>query len=147
MRHLPDPERQPQFYESVPSKRFFAWIIDSLLIFVMTTLIVVLTGFVGIFIWPLLYLSVGFVYRYVTLARGSATWGMRFAGIELRAQDGTRLDNTLALMHTGGFTLSMAIPILQVASIAMMLTTARGQGLTDSLIGTVALNRRSVQVG
>ena len=146
MRHLPDPDRQPHFYNGVPGKRLVAWIVDSVLIFALCAVIVVLSGFVGLLIWPLLYLTIGFVYRYVTLANGSATWGMRFAGVEMRAQDGSRFDNSLAVMHTAGYSLSMAVPILQVVSIAMMLTTARGQGLTDSLLGTVAMNRRAAQI-
>jgi uncharacterized RDD family membrane protein YckC len=144
MRHLPDPDRQPHFYSGVPAKRFAAWIVDTFLIFALAALIVVLTGFVGLLIWPLLYLAVGFVYRYVTLANGSATWGMRFAGIELRAQDGTRFDTSLAFLHTAGYTISFAVPVLQVISVAMMLTSPRAQGLTDALLGSVAINRRSV---
>lgn len=143
MRHLPDPDRQAHFYSGVPAKRLFAWIVDSLLIFAICAVLVVLTGFVGLFVWPFLYLAAGFVYRFVTLANGSATWGMRFAGIELRAQDGTRFDGGLAFAHTAGYTLSMAVPILQVISIAMMLTTSRAQGLTDAFLGTVAMNRRA----
>jgi hypothetical protein len=35
------------------------------------------------------------------------------------------------------------VPVLQVISIILMLTTAKGQGLSDSLLGTVMLNRRA----
>ena len=37
----------------------------------------------------------------------------------------------------------MAFVILQVISIVMMLTCARGQGLTDAFLGTVAVNRKA----
>lgn len=144
MFHLPDPDRQPEFYASVPAKRFLAWLVDMLIILLLSLLTVVLTAFVGAFVWPLLVLVIGFAYRVVTLANGSATWGMRFAGVELRRSDGTRFDLTMALAHTTGYTVSIAIPILQVISIVMMLTSARGQGLSDAFLGTVALNRRSV---
>ncbi|MCA0870324.1 RDD family protein [Seohaeicola saemankumensis] len=143
MQQLPDPHRQPQFYASVPLKRLIAWIIDSIVILLIALIVVTLTLFVGFFIWPILYLVVGFAYRVVTIANGSATLGMRFAGIELRDAYGARLDLGGALAHTTGYTISLAIPLLQVISVVMMLTGARGQGLTDAFLGTVALNRRA----
>jgi len=144
MSHLPDPYDQPDFYASVPVKRLIAWIIDSVIIVTLSVMVVVLTAFVGLFIWPLLFLVIGFAYRVVTLANGSATFGMIFAGIELRGPDGARFDMPLALAHTAGYTLSFAFVILQVISVVMMLTGARGQGLTDAFLGTVAVNRRAV---
>ena len=143
MDHLPDPYRQPQFYDGVAGKRLIAWLIDSLLILLICAGAVLLTAFVGLLIWPLLYLTLGFAYRVVTLANGSATWGMRFAGVEIRDNRGARLDLAQAFAHTLGYTVSFAVPILQVISVVMMLTGARGQGLTDTMLGTVALNRRS----
>jgi uncharacterized RDD family membrane protein YckC len=68
---------------------------------------------------------------------------MRFAGIELRDLSGRRLNGQQAMLHTLGFTFSVAVPVLQVISIIMMLTTSRGQGLSDALLGTVMLNRRA----
>lgn len=144
MQHLPDPEFQPDFYASVPTKRLFAWVFDSVIIIALSLLAVLFTAFVGAFFWPLLYLVIGFAYRVVTIAGGSATWGMRFAGIELRNAHGERFDFGLALAHTAGYSLSIAVPVLQVISIVMMLTGARGQGLTDAFLGTVAINRRAV---
>lgn len=142
MSPLPDPIGQPQFYESVPTKRFVAWIVDTVITIVMCVVFVLMTAFVGLLIWPLAFLVLGFAYRVVTLANGSATLGMRFAGIEFRAADGSRFDLGLALAHTFGFTVSMSFPILQVVSIVLMLTNERGQGLSDAFLGTVAVNRR-----
>ena len=144
MFHLPDPDRQPQFYAAVPAKRLLAWIVDMMIILILTLLTVLMTAFVGAFIWPLLILVIGFGYRVVTLANGSATWGMRFAGIEMRKADGDRFDMPTAIAHTAGYTISISLPFLQVISIVMMLTSARGQGLSDAFLGTVALNRRSI---
>ena len=64
-------------------------------------------------------------------------------GIELREHSGARLDGGSALLHTVGYTVSMAVPILQIISILLMLTTARGQGLSDHMLGTVMLKRRA----
>ena len=143
MDHLPDPDRQPQFYASVPAKRLVAWVVDTLLIVLISLGVVLATAFVGLLIWPLLYLTIGFAYRVVTLANRSATLGMRFAGIEFRTASGNRFDMGHALLHTTGFTLSVAVPILQMSSVVMMLTGPRAQGLTDLFLGTAALNRRS----
>ncbi|ATG36040.1 MULTISPECIES: RDD family protein [Phaeobacter] len=142
MTALPDPDYQADFYQFVASKRLFAWLIDSVLITLLASVAVVFTAFTGLFIWPLLYLVIGFIYRAVTIAAGSATWGMVIAGIELRDLSGRKLDGQGALLHTAGYSISMAFPVLQVISILMMLMTARGQGLTDAVLGTVMLNRR-----
>ena len=142
-RHLPDPFQQPQFYRAVPMKRLIAWLVDFVIILLLCVLALPFTAFLGLFFWPVMMLTIGFVYRVATIAAGSATWGMRFAGIELRDAHGARLDGGLALAHTAGYTISFAFPILQVISVVMMVTTARGQGLTDAFLGTVALNRRA----
>lgn len=143
MPHLPDPFSQSQFYDYVPTKRLIAWIVDSIVILGLSALTVVLTAFIGAFFWMFLYAAIGFAYRVVTIANGSATWGMRFAGIELRNAWGERLDLGLALAHTAGYTVSLMLPLLQLISIVMMLTSPRKQGLTDAFLGTVALNRRA----
>lgn len=142
MNALPDPDYQAEFYASTASKRLVAWVVDSIIIVGLSILAVLFTAFVGLFIWPLLYLVIGFVYRTVTISNGSATLGMRFAGIELRDLSGRRLDAGQATLHTIGYSVFIAVPVLQVVSIIMMLTTARGQGLSDALLGTVMLNRR-----
>lgn len=138
---LPDPETQPAFYQDVSSKRLLAWVIDSVLIVGLTLLVLPFTAFIGILFFGFLMLMVGFAYRVVTIANGSATLGMRFLGIEFRKSNGDRFDLSMAFLHTLGLTVSFAMPLLQVISIVLMLTTARGQGLSDHLLGTVAINR------
>lgn len=138
---LPDPEFRPEFYADTPLKRLIAWGIDSILIAILTALVVPFTGFTGLFFLPFLYMSVGFVYRWVTLARWSATPGMAFMAIEFRRLNGGHLDGGSAFLHTLGYSLSIGIFLMQLASVGLMLTTARGQGLTDLILGTVAMNR------
>jgi uncharacterized RDD family membrane protein YckC len=144
MFHLPDPDTQSHFYETVPTKRLLAWVVDTVLIVLACVAVLPFTAFTGIFFFPLLILTIGFVYRVVTIATGSATWGMRLFAIELRTAKGERFDLGTAFAHTLGYSISVAIPVLQVISVVLMLTTARGQGLTDHVLGTVALNRRAV---
>ena len=142
MPHLPDPVTQPGFYADTPIKRGFAWLIDAALILALIVPVIVLTFGLGLFILPFLFLVVGFAYRVLTLAGGSATWGMRLMAIEVRNARGERLDLAEAFLHTLGYTISMSIPVIQVVSIVMMFLTERRQGLTDMVLGTVVLNRR-----
>lgn len=139
--HLPDPETQAEFYQDVTFKRLLAWFIDTAVIFVLCVLVLPFTAFTGILFFGLLLIVFGFAYRVVTLATGSATWGMRLMSIELRQSNGARFDLGAAFLHTLGFSVSVAFPILQIISIVLMLTTARKQGLTDHIMGSVAINR------
>src|SRR6056297_687890 len=140
---LPDPDTQPEFYADVPAKRLVAFVVDTLVILVLSLLVVPFTAFTGLFFFPVLMAVIGFAYRVVTIARNSATWGMRLVAIEFRAADGRRFDIGLAFAHTLGLTISFALPLLQVASVVPMLTRPRGEGLSDLVLGTVALNRRA----
>ncbi len=141
MSDLPDPAYQPEFYANVPPKRFFAWVVDTGIILVLTLLALPFTGFLGIFFLPVMYLVLGFAYRVVTLANGSATWGMRLFAIQLRRWDGRKFDLEAAVLHTLGTSISFSIPLVQVVSVVLMLTSSRGQGLTDHVLGTTAMNR------
>ena len=141
--HTPDPRTQHEFYADVPTKRLVAWVVDTILVIVICLLILPFTAFTGLLFFPVLVLLVGFAYRVVTIANGSATWGMRLMAIEFRRLDGARFDLPLAFLHTLGFTISVALPLLQLISVVLMLTTERCQGLSDHVLGTVALNRRA----
>lgn len=140
--HLPDPERQPHFYEGVPVRRLLAWLIDTVIIVALSLVVVLLSGGIAMFFWPLVLLAISFAYRVITLANASATPGMRFCGIELRAGDGTRFGMSLAFAHTAGYTISLAIPVIQGLSVILMAIGPRNQGLSDMVLGTVALNRK-----
>ena len=144
---IPDPHSRPDFYDSVPSKRLIAWIVDIGLTGVLASVISIPFALFGIvLIVPLLFIPViwactGFVYRWMTISSGSATWGMRLMSIELRDRDGGRLDGSTAFLHTAGTYISFAICPLQLVSMASMALTDRGQGLTDMILGTTMLNK------
>lgn len=142
MDHLPDPEYQSAFYSGVTVKRGLAWVVDTLLIALLTFLISLFT-IVGLFMLPLMFLVIGFLYRWMTIAGGSSTWGMRLMNIEFRNAWGERFDSGQAFLHTLGYTLITTTVILQVVSIVLMFISERGQGLHDMVLGTVALNRRA----
>lgn len=139
---LPDPSARADFYDGVPLKRGIAWVLDTVLIFCLSLVMLPLTAFTAVFFLPAFMIFVGFIYRWVTIARGSSTWGMRLVGVELRKMDGSPMDGGAAFMHTLGYCVSFAVFPLQIISVAMMLLTDRKQGLTDHLLGTAALNRR-----
>ena len=141
--HLADPLTQPQFYRDVAAKRFAAWVVDTIIIALVSLLIVPFTAFIALFFFLALMAVTGFVYRVITLATGSATWGMRLMAIEIRDASGAQLDLGQAFLHTVGYTISWAMPLLQLISIVLMATSNRGQGLTDMVMGTAALNRKA----
>ena len=78
---LPDPDYHAEFYRDVPMKRLIAWFIDTVLIALVVLLIVPFTAFVALFFLPMVFLAVSFMYRWVTLTSGSATWWMRLMAI------------------------------------------------------------------
>lgn len=138
---LPDPHTRADFYDGVPTRRLLAWIVDVALIFALCLMILPFTAFTGLLFFPALMLVAGFVYRWLTIAGGSATWGMRVMGIELREADGGRLTGQTAFLHTLAYSIAVAVAPLQLVSVLMMGLGARGQGLGDSLLGTAAINR------
>lgn len=141
--HLPDPALQPEFYRSIPLKRLLAWVVDSLLIGLAGALLIPFTAFTAVFFLPVFYLVVGFLYRAGSIARWSATPGLALMSVELRRADGRDFDGAHAMLHTLGYSLSMAFVLPQVISVVLMLTSGRAQGLTDMILGSAAINRPS----
>lgn len=138
---LPDPHHQSEFYAGVNAKRLLAWCIDMVLIGIVSIVILPFTAFTALFFFPVFFLFVGFLYRWFTLAGGSATWGMRMMAIEFREADGGRLTNGTAFAHTLGYTISVGVAPLQLISVVLMVLTDRNQGLSDLVLGTAAINR------
>lgn len=137
---LPDPDRHAAFYQGTAMRRAGAWIIDTALTAILSALIVPLTAFLALFFLPLIFVVVNAVWRWVFLARASATPGMWVTGIEFRRADGQRFDGMTAFLHTAAFTLSWIFVLPQILSVGLMATTARGQGLTDLVLGTAVIN-------
>ena len=144
MPQLPDPDLLPEFYALVPLKRLMAWVVDGVLIFLLTGVVLIFTALLTVWILPLLYAAVNVAYRTVTLARWSATPGMVLMAVQLRDARGARLDPMLALLHTLAYTAASLLVLPQVASVALMLITPRRQGLGDLLLGTAMINRPAV---
>lgn len=140
----PDPATQSHFYADATMKRAFAWVIDTTVTAFLVALVVPFTGFLALFFLGGLYVAINFLYRWIGLARHSATFGMRLMGVEFRDVQGLRMGAGLALVHTVFYALSVAFVIPQILSILMMGTSVRGQGLTDVVLGTVLINRAAM---
>lgn len=140
---LADPLTQPQFYRDVAVKRLMAWVVDLIIIALISLVIVPFTAFVAAFFFLALMAGVSFVYRVITLTTGSATWGMRLMAIEIRTARGARLDLGHAFLHTLGYTVCWTVAPLQLISMVLMATSKRGQGLTDTVLGSAAMNRKA----
>ena len=141
---FPDPVAQSWFYADVLPKRAMAWVFDSVLIALLVAVVVPLTGFLALFFLGGLYVAISFLYRWIGLARRSATFGMRLMGVEFRDADGLRMTAGLGFAHTLFYALSVAFVVPQVISVLMMVFGKRGQGLSDVVLGTVLVNRHAM---
>lgn len=138
---LPDPDEDPQFYSGVPFKRLIAFFIDFIVVFGLSVAAIFATlGVVGFFFIPAMFL-INIAYRIFFIGKNSATLGMQAAGIEIRNNEGEKLDYEAATWHTGTFILLFMFFITNVINIAMMLLNLRRQGLHDYLLGTAVINR------
>ncbi|MEM8631742.1 MAG: RDD family protein [Pseudomonadota bacterium] len=138
---LPDPDREEEFYADVPTKRLVAWIVDSIVIALLTAILIPFTAFTAFFFLPVFWLAIGLAYRIVTITLNSATPGMQLMSLELRRGNGQRFDFTLAVAHTIIYSFCMAFTLLQIVSIVLMLTGARRQGVPDLVLATAAVNK------
>ena len=146
MSGLPDPERDRQFYEGVPLRRLVAWFVDVAIILLIGVPLAVVFGLLtlgfGFALFPLIVAGVGFLYRTATLAGGSATWGMRFTGIEFRRRDGTPLrPRDRAPAHRALHGLHRASSCCSSSAASPSSAPATGQSLADIVLGTTAINR------
>ena len=138
---LPHPRHHATLFKGVTVARAVAWVIDAGVTMLIAAFIVPLTAFAALLVMPFLLVAINLAYRSATLAQFSATPGMWLCGIEFRSTDGRRLDGFLAVAHTlcTLFTWTTVLP--QIASCALMLMHPQGRGLTDLLLGTVAIRR------
>lgn len=141
---LPHPIREADFYADTALKRGLAWVVDVIAITLISIVLTPLTLFTSLFWFPLFYICVGMAYRTATIARWSGTPGMRLMSVELRDAQGSRLDFASAALHTAGHTLAVVVFPLQLISAALMIGTARGQSLTDLVLGSAAINRAAM---
>ncbi|CAM5371227.1 putative RDD family membrane protein YckC [Aquamicrobium terrae] len=134
-----------RLYSGVRTRRIFAWLIDYLMIGLLTIpfailvfLLGVLTLGLGWMLFSFLVPAVAAIYVWNTLGgRNQATWGMRMMDIRLERLDGTRIDGMTAVVHTVLFW--AANVILTPLVLLVTLFTDRKRTLHDLLLGTVVV--------
>ncbi|MGP2492189.1 RDD family protein [Mesorhizobium sp. PUT5] len=134
-----------RLYSGVRTRRIFAWLIDYLMIGLLTIpfailvfLLGVLTLGLGWMLFSFLVPAVAAIYVWNTLGgRNQATWGMRMMDIRLERLDGTRIDGLTAVVHTVLFW--AANVILTPLVLLVTLFTDRKRTLHDLLLGTVVV--------
>ncbi len=146
-----DRATQPDLFDEILSKRIVAFFIDAILIVLLmvpAALLVLVLGIVTLglawLLFPPLFAIVALGYIALTLGgAGSATPGMRIAGVEMRTWSGQKLFPLLAVMHALIFWFSVGL--LTPFVLLVGLFTERRQLLHDLLLGVVALNAEALR--
>jgi uncharacterized RDD family membrane protein YckC len=141
-----DPHRQPDRFYHVIRRRCVAFIVDAILILLLTAIgfiavavLGVLTLGLGWLLFGLVFPVVGLGYNAVTIGgRNSATIGQRMMGLEVRMWHGGKVSPLIAAFHALLFWFSLAIfcPILLWAFF-----DPSKRCLHDILAGLVVVNR------
>src|SRR5690606_28798704 len=131
---LPEHDRQAGLYPGIQPEGVYAWN-EELSVGVLITGAISLVRIVWLFVFAATWLVVGCCCRPITLTTPSPTWGHRLMGIQFRDSTGRKFDLGTAGLHTLGYLLSMSFLLPQIVSVVLMLTGARGQSLTDVVLG------------
>lgn len=142
---LPDPLRDAQFYAGAGARRLIAFCLDAAAVAALTfaaTLVATLMTFgAALALVAPIWLTVGFLYRWLSLSRWSATPGMRLTGVEARDLRGEPLGGAQAAAHTAGFVAACLFVLPQIVSVALMATRPDGRALHDLAAGVALINR------
>jgi uncharacterized RDD family membrane protein YckC len=144
--HAYDPVKQPQLFDGVIGKRSFAFVVDAIIIALLTLIAYVVVAVLGIITLGLAWLLFGLVFPFVGLGynavtiggKNSATVGQRLMGLEARMWFGGKVTPLIAAFHALLFWFSLVIfcPILLWAFFDQ-----RKRCLHDILAGMVFINR------
>jgi uncharacterized RDD family membrane protein YckC len=143
----PDPLTDQRLYDGVRTRRVLAFLLDVVILAILTFLVGVVVFFLGVvtlglgwLLYAILWPAVALVYCAFTLGGpNSATPGMRAFGLEMRTLDGGRMNPVLAMIHSVLFyaSISLLTPLVLLVS----LIADRKRLLQDLIIGTVVVNR------
>jgi uncharacterized RDD family membrane protein YckC len=144
--HAYDPVQRPQLFAGVIRKRFVAFIVDAIVILVLTSIAYVVIAVLGIVTLGLAWLLLGLVFPAVGLGYNaltiggpnSATIGQKMMGLEVRMWSGGKVSPLIAAFHALLFWFSLVVfcPILLWAFF-----DPRKRCLHDILAGVVVINR------
>ena len=144
--HAYDPVRQPELFDGVIFKRVIAFVIDAIIISLLTVAAYVVVALLGIVTLGLAWLLFGLVFPAVGLGYNaltvggpkSSTIGQRMMGLEVRMWFGGKVTPLIAAFHALLFWFSLVVfcPILLWA-----LFDSRKRCLHDILAGVLFINR------
>ncbi|MGH6865505.1 MAG: RDD family protein [Methyloceanibacter sp.] len=144
--HAYDPLTQPQLFAAVIRKRTVAFLIDAIIILVLTAIAYVVVAVLGVLTLGLAWLLFGLVFPVVGLAYNavtvggpnSATIGQRMMGLTVPMWFGGKVTPLIAAFHALLFWFSLVIfcPILLWAFF-----DSRKRCLHDILAGVLVINR------
>ena len=130
-------------YDGVLTRRVFAFIIDYVLVALLTIPFAIVVFFLGIItlglgwmLFGILFPAVALIYVWNTLGgRNQATVGMRMMGIRLDRLDRRPVDGLLAVVHTVLFWAGNVLltPLILLAALFL----DRKRTVHDLLLGTV----------
>lgn len=145
--HAFNPVTEPQLFQGVIRRRFFAFIVDAIIIAILTTIAYVAVALLGVLTFGLAWLLFGLVFPVVGLGYNaitiggskSATIGQRMMGLTVPMWYGGKVTPLIAAFHALLFWLSLTIfcPIL-----LWCFFDPRKRCLHDILAGIVMINRR-----
>jgi uncharacterized RDD family membrane protein YckC len=142
-----DPLMDSRLYSGVRTQRIFGFLVDVVVLAVLTFLAGVVVFFLGILtlgvgwmLYLILWPAVALIYTAFTLGGpNSATPGMRMFGLEMRMLDGSRMTPVLAALHAVLFYASISLLTPLVLLVALI--SDRKRLLHDIILGTVVVNR------
>ncbi len=135
--------RTPVFdTRGVLGSRFFAYLVDVAVIFLLTIVLGWVIAFLGVvtfgvawLLFPLLA-GTGVIYSAITVGgEAQATIGMRWLGLRVVGQDGGRVDWLIAAVHAVFFYIAVGTFILFVIDIFTGLVRSDRRLLHDVLAG------------
>ncbi|MEL6775420.1 MAG: RDD family protein [Pseudomonadota bacterium] len=145
---LPDPDRDPQFYEGVRLRRVIAFAVDCAVIGILMGGIAMIGVVVGLLTLggglPFVvtaFALVGIAYRTTMVMEQGGTLGMLLMGIEVRLATGDRPAFLQSLAHAAAFTAMSYLPPALIASMLFAMLNRRGQMLHDLFAGATMINR------
>lgn len=147
---LLDHHRRPDLFVDILPRRVIAFAIDAVIILVIMIPVLlavfvlgILTLGLGWLLFPFLFAIVALGYLAFTLGgEGSATIGMRAAGVELRTIGGRRMYPLLAVLH--GLLFWFSVSLLTPLVLIVGLLNDRRRLLHDMLLGVVVVNSAAV---
>lgn len=141
-----DPRMSPELYDSVRTRRSLAFLIDVVLISMLTLVAAVFVFLLGIvtlglgwLLFPALWPGMAILYHLIVFVGGaSATPGMRLMGLEMRLWYGPRVYALLGLMHAVLFYVS--VTFLTPFVLLFSLVSDQKRLLHDLVLGTVVVD-------